>query len=432
VSSTTKGMLIPRMTTAQRNAIVTPQTGLLVFDITTNSFWFRGTSAWVELVDNLDMEVLRNGPDKIYMGMTDSVGIGTINPAYKLDVKTGSNKYGIAHSDGTVKIATWVGDGGEIGTVSNHSFRLYANNGVNQFQLLPNGNIGMGLINPANRFDIAHGAARTGSHASGRPMYITGTLSDASNGVEIRDADGTQGVGLGRNTVYAAGSWADQNIGLAGKGTLGCVLLSTNGTERMRVTGAGNVGIGTITPHAQLQLATSVSNRKLIIYEVADNPHQFHGFGINGDGALRYQTASTFNDHVFYAAVNSTTSNELARIKGDGNLAITGLIETQAFIAPTLLNSFANYGGEYATAGYYKDKMGRVHLRGLVNNVNDPDNLVIFNLPAGYRPSSGRVIFTINSFGVAGRVDVKQNGDVIVMTGSPDWVSLDGISFRAD
>lgn len=433
VSSTTKGVLIPRMTTAQRTAVATPATGLLVFDITTNSFWFRGSSSWLELSDNLDTEVFRNGPDKIYMALTDSVGIGTNNPAYKLDVKTSSNNYGISHTDGDRQIATWVGDGGEIGTVSNHSFRLFANNGINQFTLLPNGNIGINLSSvPANRFDIAHGAARSGLHATGRPLYVTGTLSDASNGVEIRDVDGTQGVGLGRNTVYAAGSWADQNIGLAGKGVLGCVLMSTNGTERVRVSGAGNVGIGNMAPHAPLHFANSTANRKIVLFEQADNNHQYYGFGVNGN-ILRYQVDGLVSDHVFYAASGINNSNELMRIKGDGNVTISGSVAVESFIAPTLLNGFSNYGFGYANVGYYKDKMGRVFLRGMVNNVNNPTGLIVFNLPAGYRPSaSGRLVYTTTSNATMGRVDVMANGDVVVQTGTAGWISLDGISFKAD
>lgn len=38
VSSTTKGMLTPRMNSMQRASIATPATGLLVFDTDTNSF----------------------------------------------------------------------------------------------------------------------------------------------------------------------------------------------------------------------------------------------------------------------------------------------------------------------------------------------------------------------------------------------------------
>ena len=52
IQSSTKGMLIPRMTTVQRNLIATPAAGLLVYDNTTNSFWFRNASDWVELTDS--------------------------------------------------------------------------------------------------------------------------------------------------------------------------------------------------------------------------------------------------------------------------------------------------------------------------------------------------------------------------------------------
>ncbi|MDZ7738878.1 MAG: hypothetical protein U5K32_07415 [Bacteroidales bacterium] len=38
--STTRGFLAPRMTTDQRTSIPTPAIGLLVFDVTTNSFWY--------------------------------------------------------------------------------------------------------------------------------------------------------------------------------------------------------------------------------------------------------------------------------------------------------------------------------------------------------------------------------------------------------
>ena len=51
IKSTSKGLLIPRMTTTQRTNISSPATGLLVFDTTTESFWFNTSAGWVELKD---------------------------------------------------------------------------------------------------------------------------------------------------------------------------------------------------------------------------------------------------------------------------------------------------------------------------------------------------------------------------------------------
>jgi hypothetical protein len=52
VVSTTKGVLIPRVTTAQMNAIASPATGLLVYNTTASAFAYRTTSGWVFLTGN--------------------------------------------------------------------------------------------------------------------------------------------------------------------------------------------------------------------------------------------------------------------------------------------------------------------------------------------------------------------------------------------
>ena len=48
VASTSRGLLMPRMTTAQRNAIVSPATGLMVYDLTTKTTWYYDTQ-WKQL-----------------------------------------------------------------------------------------------------------------------------------------------------------------------------------------------------------------------------------------------------------------------------------------------------------------------------------------------------------------------------------------------
>jgi len=49
VKSTTKGFMMPRVTSAQRGAIVSPALGLLVFDTDTKTIWAYNGSAWTNL-----------------------------------------------------------------------------------------------------------------------------------------------------------------------------------------------------------------------------------------------------------------------------------------------------------------------------------------------------------------------------------------------
>ncbi len=47
IKSTNSGVLVPRMTSAQRIAITIPAQGLLVYDLDTNSFWFYSGTSWI-------------------------------------------------------------------------------------------------------------------------------------------------------------------------------------------------------------------------------------------------------------------------------------------------------------------------------------------------------------------------------------------------
>ena len=49
LESTTQGVLVPRMATAERTAIVTPAQSLMVYDTDTKSFWYYKDTAWSEL-----------------------------------------------------------------------------------------------------------------------------------------------------------------------------------------------------------------------------------------------------------------------------------------------------------------------------------------------------------------------------------------------
>lgn len=102
-------------------------------------------------------------------------------------------------------------------------------------------------------------------------------------------------------------------------------------------------------------------------------------------------------------------------------------------IAPTLLNSWVNFGGGTHGAGYYKDPNGRVWLRGFVKDGSV--DLAIFNLPAGYRPTNTLLFAAYGYEGGARtmtRVDVTPAGDVIERFAINDQLSLEGLSFLAE
>ncbi len=90
VQSTTKGMLIPRMSSVQRNLIPSPAIGLLVYDNTTGSFWFRNGFRWLELVDSSNTIWSKQGSN-VYVNNGENVGIGTFTPDVKLHVANGTD-----------------------------------------------------------------------------------------------------------------------------------------------------------------------------------------------------------------------------------------------------------------------------------------------------------------------------------------------------
>lgn len=105
IQSTDRGLLIPRMDSTSRKAIVNPATGLMVYDSSTQSFWYFGT-AWTEIGqgDNLgdhraNANIELNGHwlsqdgdnEGVYVNGTGDVGIGTSAPQGKLTIDNGTD-----------------------------------------------------------------------------------------------------------------------------------------------------------------------------------------------------------------------------------------------------------------------------------------------------------------------------------------------------
>ncbi|MBN1337766.1 MAG: tail fiber domain-containing protein [Bacteroidales bacterium] len=91
IKSISKGLLIPRLTYTQRNNLASPATGLLIFqtDNQPGFYWNEGTPGipdWVRLSVSTSEHWSKTGNLMFLSEVSDSVGIGTSNPAEKLDV----------------------------------------------------------------------------------------------------------------------------------------------------------------------------------------------------------------------------------------------------------------------------------------------------------------------------------------------------------
>ncbi|MCI5117687.1 MAG: hypothetical protein D3913_06935 [Candidatus Electrothrix sp. LOE1_4_5] len=111
------------------------------------------------------------------------------------------------------------------------------------------------------------------------------------------------------------------------------------------------------------------------------------------------------------------------------------LIPQEDWQTPELQNGWKTHSNAYNSPGYFKDNLGIVHLKGLIRAGTDK---LILTLPEGYRPELSELQVTCtrknndpNINDDYGRIDILPDGDVIMEKGVKEWVSLDGITFRA-
>ena len=123
----------------------------------------------------------------------------------------------------------------------------------------------------------------------------------------------------------------------------------TTQTNVMSLTPAGNIGLGGILgPNADIHLPNKINSRRLILWEEANNDHQFYGLGINA-GSLRYQVSNLAAFHIFYAGASASTSNEIMRIGGNGSFA-AGNANTVSNVQSTALGYGNDVSGPTAFA----------------------------------------------------------------------------------
>jgi hypothetical protein len=103
-----------------------------------------------------------------------------------------------------------------------------------------------------------------------------------------------------------------------------------------------------------------------------------------------------------------------------------------AWIAATLGSAWTNYGAPYENAGYMKDPLGFVHLRGLI--IGGATGSSPFTLPAGYRPgAAGQFPCVVSSGAPGGGLTIAATGVITMALPTVGAaMAISGITFLAE
>lgn len=211
--SNNSGVLISKLTSTQRNAIVSPIAGLLVFDIDTNSFWYFNGSVWQEINTHSGMGLWTSLGNNIFNANYGNVGIG-INPLRaQFEVKSanttqamfGTNNNGISIQKDFPTIGfNQYRDNNNVQRYMANGFAMgnyfSPTNGTMYWSMIPSGsmgnpttgetavmalnyqgNLGLGTLTPQARLDVA-GYSKLGDLSPNIKLKsITGTIPCLSN-----------------------------------------------------------------------------------------------------------------------------------------------------------------------------------------------------------------------------------------------------------
>ncbi len=296
VQSNNKGFLLPRMTTAQRNAISSPANGLLVYDTEQGMVYQRDGQTWRGMLNTTHWN--RSATRNFLFNTPDSLGIGTSTPDEKVEIYNGKlrlttpssvDENMILFHAGSPISGSWAKDqgfrfyrnGNWVGTMrhiassnNGNSIRFsMRNSSSGDLTINDQGQVGIGTQFPANPFSI---------NAYGIPGETVHISDDDDPMIQLKT--------LGVDKAFMQVSGNDFRIGTNSSNSAGRVILRNGAVNRLIVDEDGLVGIGTESIAAKLHINSGSSNASLRLQGNSNPSLQFYQ-GTTSIGSIQAGTS---------------------------------------------------------------------------------------------------------------------------------------------
>ena len=392
VSSTTRGFLPPRMTTAERNLIVTPATGLIIYNTTISGIQIYNGTTWY---------TASNAATSVpYTGATGAVNLG----AYDLTVNgltVGRGSGNIDNNTATGFQALFLNTTGAV-NVANGYQALYSNTtgsnntaiGTRALQLNTTGfyNTATGFqslsLNTTGAANTANGNGALYSNTTGNANSATGFHSLYSNTTGAANtANGHQAL-LSNTTGFQNTAIGDASLLSNTTGNYN----TANGHRALfsNTTGFSNTAAGIQALTLNTTGSVNVANGSQALFSNTTGSNNT----ANGSGALYSNTTGNANTANGYQSLRSNTTGASNTANGSGALFsnTTGFFNTAT--GNQALTS--NTTGIQNTANGYQSLF--TNTTGFFNTANGSQAL-LFNTTGEYNTANGHSALANNTTG---------------------------------